>query len=532
MNFTSDIDATTYTTASAFVRTAILEKDPTAAVSPGTPVDGLVIQNQAYLAALHNSRLTQLQAASSLQAIVEGLADVTDTDVDNICSNYFITRNPAVAAYGKVKIVTSTDTSYVLPIGFEVSFSGLTFRTTAVHYIYASATTGVTTSDTVQLLRNRGDGTYEFFITVTAQQTGSASKLPNGAVVTLATTSSGMVSASVSGDFSGGTAAETNAELLARASTGVTAKVIGGDEHIDALVRAQYPTYQTSTVGVGSSLMTRDQNNIFGVSTGGKIDVYAKTAASMSSSTITITGTITNSTTRAISATIPYTTAAGIYRIVAIRPAGLGGTGGNTPATLTRNASVLSGWNPVLINSRDIAYSARQAITITWLDTLGSGTYTNGLTRSYDIDILYMPDLLALDTYLTNNVRRPGGTDLLVKAGVPCRTSVAITLATTVGYSAPSTTSVAVAIANTINAIPFGTASLTGYALASSVAAVAPYSTIQAVSVGGTIYRPNDTDLVIAPSSTLTITIDGTAKQGPSNTFFSSNIADISVTLI
>lgn len=531
MNFTSTLDAATYDESAAFVRSAILEQDPTAIVSPGTAVDGLVIQNQARLAALHNSRLTQLSNATSLQAITEGLADVTDADVDNLVSNYFITRQAAVRAYGGVKIVVSADTSYVLPIGFQLSLGALGFSTTTISYVYPSSSSGVSVSSTTQIMKARPDGTFEFTIQVTAQQDGSASKLANGTVLTLVSTAAGMLSATVSGDFSGGTAAETNADLLARASTGITAKVIGGDEHIDALISSQYPTYTSNTVGVGSALMTRDQGNMFGISTGGKIDIYVKSAASMNSGTITVSATVTNASTKLITAIIQQPQASGIYRIVAIRPTGSAAIGGDSLTTITRSPVALAGFNPVLTATQDIAFSNRQSLTITWTDTLGTGAYTNGDTRSYDMDILYMPDLSGVDLYLTGSAVRPGGTDILVKAGVPCRVTVGVTLYTAPGYAQPTTSVVASAIANAINIVPFGTATLSGFALSAAIKEVAPYSAVNAISLGGVIHRLNETDLTIAPASSLTIPVDALVKQGPDNVFFSSDISDITVTL-
>jgi hypothetical protein len=494
-------------------------------------VDGLVIQNQAFLAALHNSRLDQLSNASSLQAINEGLADVSDSDVDRLLSNYFITRLPAEYAYGQVKVVVQTNTSYTIQSGFRLAYSTLSFATNQIHRVYPVGS-NVTETDTFRLLRARSDGKFEFTITVVAAQYGAASRLALGTALTIVTPASGMLSAAVAADFAGGTAAETNEQLMARAAKGVTARVVAGDQHTAALVAATYPTYQIASIGAGDALMTRDRYNILGIGTGGKIDVYTRTSNTVGTKTIQVGATVLNALTKQVRATLTAEQASGLYRVSAIRPHGTVGSGGNEPDTYVRSPVTLAGWNPAIQAAIDAAFTARQQVQVTWIDTIDSGLFVNGEVRQYDMDLVYMPDLTEFDAFMTAQDIRPGGTDILVKAGVPCVVSVNLQIKTLASYAQPDAAEIASAVANQINSLPFGTEVLSSYTIHRVISPLAPNSDVTAITLSGTVYGQDDIDYPMVGGTSLTIATNTGAKFSPENTFFSCQISNVVVTLV
>jgi len=528
----TSVSASEYVAKASFVRDILLERDPALPVLPGSPVDALVVQNQAYMAQVHEARLSAISTASSLSAMVASPDTATDADVDAKVSDYFITRAPSVPASGWVRVVTTKNAPVVVPAGFSLSFSTLKYATTVVHRIYASGTPGITSSDTSRILSVRPDGKYETTIQVVAQQDGLASRLAAGTALVLDTPATGMVSASVSSDFSGGTAAETNQQLLDRALAGVTAKMLGGgNEHVDALVKSLYPSAVVTTLGIGNSLFTRDQGNILGISTGGKIDLYAKTSSAVQYKTLAVTGTVTNSGTRTVTVTLARDVASGIYRVLYIRPSATVGSGGNSPTSVVLAPVATTGWNPTLIDTRDASFTARHSITITWNDTLGVGTYTNGQSRTYNIDVAYSPLIQELDSVLTADITRPAGVDVLVKAGVPCITAVNITVYTPASFSKPAAGVIQSAIANKINGLGFNNELLTSYTLHTAVSEVAPNSDVTSLYMSGLIYGQDGVDVVVPAGATLAIPTSATGKYGPDNVYFSSAIDAVSVLL-
>jgi len=529
---TTSVTAGEYTTQAEFVRSVILEREPTAPVQPGAPLDALVIQNQAYLAQLHSDRLSEVSAASSLQAIVEGLAVVSDADVDKKVGDYFITRTPAVRASGLVRIVTSNNSPLIVQVGFRVSFSTLTYSTTVLQRIYASTTPGVVESATDRILTLRPDGQYEATITVQADQDGLASRLAAGTSLVINTPSTGMVGSSVATDFSGGTSAETNQDLVNRALAGVTAKTLGGGlEHVTALVTSLFPGTLVAALGIGDVLFTRDQGNLLGISTGGKMDLYVKPSSAVQYKTLAITGTVTDAANRGVSTTISRTVAAGIYRVLFIRPSAVVGSGGNGPTSVVVAPEITTGWNPTLLDSRDTSFSARQVLTVVWTDSLGTGTFTNGQLRTYNVDVAYSPQVQQIDDAMVAPAVRPGALDVLVKAGVPCIVAVNVTVFTPASFAKPAAGLLQSAITNKINSLGFGSDVLTSYSLHTAIAAVAPNSDVTALTMSGLVYAPDGTDVSLAAGSTLTVPVSVGAKYGPDNVYFSSIISSVSVLL-
>lgn len=512
------------------VREQLIEQYPSASVAPGSGVDGLVTQPSGYLAAFHTARANEALLLGSIAAITAGLTEASDADVDALASNYFITRTAGTPASGYAKIIVSANTPYVIQVGFELSFSDLTFSTTTEQRAYPTGTPGIVQTDVNRLMTLRADGKYEFTILVTADQDGAASRLGRGTVLTLTNPATGMVSSAVDTDFTGGTDQETNAELLARVQEGITTAVVAGPAQIQSLVTSQFPEARLTSLGVGSPLMTRDQDNLFGISTGGKLDCYIRSGQTVGRKTVVLNGTVTNAGTKAVSLVIPRPTSDGLYRVTAIRPHLYVGVGGITPASTSWATAATSVFTPYLPTTADRAFSANATVTVTFLDSLGTGTYNNGDVRAYDVDITYMPEVRDIADLLVGD-NRPPGVDLLAKGGVPCLVQVLMTVRIPTGVTGPSIGTMQSLVANAINALDFGTAQLTSYIVHRAVASVLTIGEVTSVTFTGGIYCPNGTDLTIVPTTAITLPENAGQKVGAANTFFTCGVNDVSITL-
>ncbi len=514
------------------VRAQLAEQYPSASVLPGSAVDGLVVQPSGYMAAFHTATAQEALLRGSIAAMTAGLTTATDGDIDAQASNYFTERIPGAPASGLIKIVVQNATPYTIQPGFRVSFSDLTFSTTYEQRAYPAGTPGIAASTTNRLMTARSDGAYEFTVQVTAEQDGAASRLGRGTVLVLTNPSAGMLSSAVDTDFTGGTSEETNAELLARVSLGITTEVVAGEEQIQALIADTYPAARIATVGVGSALMTRDQANILGVSLGGRLDVYARAGQTIGLKTLTLNGTVTNSTTKAVTLTIPRPDADGIYRVTAIRPSGTVGLGGIVPTTTTRALSVLSSdpFTPTMPTQADLAFSAAVSVTVTFLDTLGTGTYVVSQVRSYDVDVSYQPNVRDFTDILTG-VNRPPGTDILVKGAVPCLTQVQMTVRLPIGATSPTVGTMQSLVAGAINALDFGTSTLTSFVVHRALASTLTSGEVTAISFQGGILCPDGVDLVLTSAPSLTIPEQPAHKVGAANTCFTCGVNDVAITL-
>jgi hypothetical protein len=532
VDFINSISATEFDTGHEFVKGVLIEKNPSLDLSSGSALDGLMVENEAHLSAIHQSRLDQLANASSLAAIAANLTNVTDADVDTLVSNYGITRESATNASGPVRIIVTTPVPYQIPIGFGFTFNNLTFQTVEGFRAYPPGSVGVTVNANSKLMTTRADGKFEFTIVIQAVATGVASQLAAGSVLVIQSPLAGMDQAIVASDFVGGADAETNQQLLDRAVVGLTAHVLAGPEHIQATLAGQFPGATCAVVGVGSPLMVRDRANLFGLSTGGKQDIYCRTSQTIRQKTITVNGTVIEVATKQVLLDIPYVDGIGAYRVVAIRPIGTVGLGGDLPTSATWSTYLATHYLPFITTPLDAAFSVNGKLQVVFTDSLGVGTYALNDIRQYDIDILWMPTIQGVADFLTSDELRPASQDILVKAGVPCSVSCQATVRVPATVLPPDLATLKGEISRAISGLPVGTQSLSAFVIHRAVAATIPRGDVVNTTMRGLIYCPSGVDLTLATSSELVIPTDPANLVGPSNTFFSCTPEQVELVIV
>lgn len=506
-------------------------RDPTLDLSDGSAVVGLVVENEAQMAAQHTARYNALNLSFSLAAIAANLSTVDDAHVDSLISNYFLTRRQAAAASGPVRVVTTLNTGYLIPAGFPFVANGNTFSTTDAIRVYPTGS-GITETATTKKLVLRADGTYEFTLSVTADATGAAGQLSAGTTLTMSAPMDGMTAATVATDFVGGADQETSAELLARAQSGITATTLAGPEHIQAALSVLLPGIQTAVLGIGSALMTRNRGNVFGISIPGTEDIYVKTSAFPQQKTLQATATAFSAV-RDMAFTIANDDAAGIYRILAIRPAGIQGVQGDAPGSVTPMIRTDLVFTPKTRTASDYIYGGIADLRVVFTDTStpASTVIASGDSQAYEVDVLYMPEVATVGNYCYGT-NRPAGTDYLVKAGVPCMTEVAITLRPKKGTTVPAVLDVQTAIAGAINALPFGTTRLSLYVVISALQTISFQGDVVDILLSGSVLAPTGAELLLIPSQGVDLPVDIDNACSPENTFFTAPTGNIEVTFV
>ena len=528
---TAPISAQEYASYKAQILATLAEMDPTLDLSMGSAMVGLVVENEAQLAAAQGARYDALNLSFSLAAIAANLATVDDAHVDSVISNYFITRKVASAASGPVVVVTSLNTSYVIPAGFQVSSGGGTFSTQASVRVYPT-TSAVTTSATTKQLVKRVDGLYEFTLTMVADAAGLAGQLSAGTTVLLVNPLDGMQSAVVATDFSGGSDTETNASLLARAQQGITAATLSGPEQIQAALTLVLPGIKTAVLGIGSPLMTRNRGNIFGISVPGTEDIYVKSSAFPQTKTLMVQATAFDAA-RSMAFTLTGTDAAGVYRIVAIRPVSAVGAQGDLATSVTPMIRSDLVFTPKTLVPADYIYGSIADLRVVFTDdiTPTATVIASGATLSYYVDVLYMPSVSVAGDYCYGK-SRPAGTDYLVKAGVPCLVDVAITLRPAAGSTPPTILDVQAAIAAAINALPFGTPRLSLYVVLASLQPLSFQGDVVDIQLAGEILASSGAAVLTVPSQGVAIPTDLSNGFSPENAFFACPTGNVTVTYV
>jgi hypothetical protein len=549
---TTSATADKVSSAITLVRQVLAEKYPTAATSIGSGVDTLIVQPNGYLGALYQERAAEAFLRSSLLALSSGMVAATDADIDALASNYFTTRKVGTFSTGYVQILTVSSGRTTFPEGSEFRTAGGTvFRVPFTQTAYPPGTVGVTASDTARLMvqrplspaeRSLADSLfptttqyasgYVFTIKVEAAVAGSTSAIGLGTSLTLAQAPWGIVSILASDDFVPGTAAETNTELLARVQSGITAAIISGQEHSQRLLSNTVAGASGSFLGVSSALVTRGLQNILGVTQVGYIDAYIKTVPTVSYRDVTVSATVTNVGTKTLTFTLDRLTSAGVYRLLNLRRTSTTGviTSMPTPA-VTPTIAIAAPFTPRVATSKDLYFSRNHTITGVFADTGNVAITTLGQVVTYQVTLAYMPNIEACAAITADSVR-PAGADVLVKAAVPCFLNIAVAIRLPTGAPQPDTLAIQSAVAVAIQNLPFGTSQVTSFVVHKAVASALVSGEVTSVQFTGGIYAPSGVDLVVLPTSAVTVPEDIVNGVGAGNTFFSCSTSAVQVSFV
>jgi hypothetical protein len=278
--------------------------------------------------------------------------------------------------------------------------------------------------------------------------------------------------------------------------------------------------------------MTRNRANVFGISIPGTEDIYVKTSAFPQQKTLAVTATAFSAT-RDMAFTIAGDAAAGVYRILAIRPTSTPGIQGDAPTSVTPMIRTDLVFTPKTRVASDYIYGSIADLRVVFMDTStpAAVTIASGDSRAYEVDILYMPEVATAGNYCYGT-NRPAGTDYLIKAGVPCMTDVAITLRPRKGTTVPAVLDVQTAIAGAINALPFGTPRLSLYVVIAALQTISFQGDVVDILLSGSVLAPTGADLLLLPAQGIDLPVDIDNACSPENTFFTAPTGNIEVTFV
>ena len=477
-------------------------------------VHDLVLKLAAVLYTANQENITLAQESNSLAQITVNPTLADTTTVNNVLSNYRITRRQGTAATGSITIVVSSLTPVTIANGAQFTVNGLTFLSDNVYNARITQAQVVTTTDR---LLTATSGGYAFTIGVVAQNIGSVYQLSQGTALTPVSPPVGFVTAYATNSFTGGTDTETNSQLLNDLASGMAVQAWSNRTSNFSLLKNQTAfsgILSTSEVGYGDQEQLR-YHSIFPVAFGGRTDLYVRTQALPQTTTLTKTATLIakNGTVGTWQFTITSEDAPGAYQITKILQ--------TTQAITAGGYSVLTdtrGWNntattfvPDINTALEATYSRYQTITITFNDTDTDATALtlNVSTRNYQVVVQSMPLIKDIQNFV--NSRNTRVADVLVKAPIPCFMDVSFTINQTSTDPAPNTASLQSTVAAAVNDSGFPgifTASSISNAVLTALAGTK--MTISGIDMGGQIRRPDGTIVRIRDPQILTIPTDPT----------------------
>jgi hypothetical protein len=403
------------------------------------------------MVAQYEEQLDTYRASYSLRQVLNQ-EDPDEESVDNLLSNFNVQRRTGTKATGNVAIYTSRPTPTTIREGTRFSAgNGIEVETLQGFVGYFGTAPGLDSSVLAYVpMRQLAENLYVFTIeAVTVDPLESA--LAAGQALASTINSNNITRIETASTFVGGSAPETTLQLLERSAQSVSARVVTGRDNICSLLNENVngdgsgvPVLSCAVQGFGDDLMLRDiaDNNGVFRGGGGAVDIYAKTAQ------IPIT----------VRSSLPAVRTAGVWRMDLPRESFPGAYG--VLQVLYEGAIIpASGFQTILsfeqtddsplmsapIHAR---YSPYQLLSVEF--TFIDDPIVDD-TADFDLDVLYMPGLLSLQSWLQDPEVRSYSFDTLVKAPVPIVCSFDVEIRYNAGLVAPAVVDLQQTVADTVN---------------------------------------------------------------------------------
>lgn len=453
-----DIDPELIEQSKEYLRQLLAEEFPSMDLTVSRVFHDNLLLPAAILHSVNREDFDRLRRSFSPVEIQENPALADSEIIDSVYANYGVERYQGDKATGFVSIIITDKLTTAIP-------EATIFTANELNYVLDQPYIGVTTQDAVvssqeRLITVRTDGTFVFTVPVTAELAGATYRASRDTRFTVSPAIPGTTDLRATADFEGGNAAESNAELAARASAGIAPRIFSGRSQVESLLREQLPTLRAvSQVGLGDPEMLRDRHNIFSASNGGKADLYVQTADVPNE--VKVVKECTYLGNQEWQFSLLRDDAPGFYLVTAIVEKDLVNFQGSLEITdEVRGADLTkeTDWvHQIEGGQLESAYSRYQTAVVKFKDTTTPAGTAVGAKTDYDVYVSVMPSIKLLNDLTVERARRPEGGDYLIRAAVPAYMSVSLLVLQRFGTAAPDENAIKQAVVNRINALGFNT---------------------------------------------------------------------------
>lgn len=274
MTTTAELTKDAYSTAVDAAVDTVRAEHPELDLRSGTAVRALVIEPGALLDASQRDVVNRLRTAMSLKAMSRETTVPRD-DADAVLSNFGISLGGGTKATGMVRV----DLTGTSPVTVR---AGVEFKTEDDVRFAVTKTTAasVDPADGEEAIRPANGGRYYFTVPVEAVEVGSSGNIGQGRSLSCSVIIGNYYSSEAFSDFTGGEDGESVASAVARipaalAYRGMT-NALSVRAQLSAVLADPSVLRAVSCAGYRCRAQLRDKHNLFGVSVGGRVDVYAR----------------------------------------------------------------------------------------------------------------------------------------------------------------------------------------------------------------------------------------------------------------
>lgn len=325
---------------------------------------------------------------------------------DAVASNYFVTRKTGTRSSG---IITLTLSSPVLRIaaGSRFSVAGEPVCT-PVQYMITNDADSQTDTDTVVYIKSIPFGeNYLANVPVVAVNTGNIEE-PIGSEVSVNFSCSTLVDAELTSPLTGGSAVETDAQLMQRAEYNTAESGIGTYYGIKKkMTKAPVIVSGISVMAGEDKPLFRARHNSVNVNPGGYVDCHVKTCnqACVTAITMSVTPTVSGNS-YTCSCLIDSSVCPGFITVASVIAGG----------KLIGAFSVTYGSNDPTISPEGARLSANQTATV---DFTAEGLSLENGEVAVTLNLVYMPSIADLQAFMDKDTEHFIGQDIKIKAAIP-----------------------------------------------------------------------------------------------------------------
>lgn len=412
----------------------IQEKAPTAEFRRGV-IHDLLINLESIVHAAQESYADKFRKAGSVLAIENDPSLADPALVDEVLSNFLITRKSGTKSFGEVTLIIPTMKATAIAAGSVFVSFGRRFVTTGTFAARTSANAVLTQYD--RLIFSVGDGTYGFNVDVEAELDGADTALKQGDRLELLAPVGGVASAIAANDFTPGSAVETNLQLIERLKEGVASKNFSNKYSLSSLIKTNFSgIHDIGCFGYGDPEQIR-YHGLFPVAHGGRVDALIKGTGLPAKTSVDRQATLVEQRLNGglWQASFGRDVVPGFYeatRIVRIADkANLSVVSGYETIKLDRAFDIGddgTGFSPDITSGVEAAFTRYQTCTLQFLDTDTDASLPLGSKGDYSFVLRGQKKIAEIQSFLNGRAVRPSGSDIVVKAVVPFDVRISIVI--------------------------------------------------------------------------------------------------------
>ena len=391
----------------------------------GTALRDLLIRPDAHIFSLFSKEAELQRDRSSLVSLIEGFNSgkgIDTDDLNRILTNFNMAGKLGTAAKGYVVVRVTDPRTYVVSEGsvFE-TITGLQF----------SADSTTTYSPGINSMRGpkgvyKADGYYCFIVPVTCLTAGSVGNIAKNTVLYFKSAFTGFISASAYADFSGGSDVEGIESLGNRIKAALSLRGLITKTSVEAVLRDRFdaglnPIVDVSVAGFGDPVQIRDRHNPFGISVGGRADVYVRNFTAAPVTALTIECTFDSATGDYVTSIGPDD-APGMLCIDSVSDAGSDALASYDYSVSYGTDAVPDTWHDFDVsdkNGRELAGTVWRGCTL----RIHNSGHTDE-TRTFNINVIALPDAAEIQATLDDDTVRNVAADYVARCPMLCRVFV------------------------------------------------------------------------------------------------------------